>query len=342
MNIEPRINNPKAVASAEIKAILARGWRPTIQFSSPPSSRDLLRTVNSLCTEYGDRLEVRFYGHYGTAFDTSVLDAIPDVQWLSVDCLDEIREPHRIAELPKLRKLCFGVYRFDDADFLQSLPLERLEWLTLSGTAKTGFDLGPLTRCAQLSELLLNEHTRNIEALADLPRLERLSLGSMPKKQGLRFLSGLHSLRSCTLILGGRPNIADFAHEGLEELSVLRVRGFEDLGSLGRFPSLRTLQIEDQLQLRALDLAGAPLESLIVMNCKNLERLHRLDDLTALREIRIGRTKLDLDELVGFGWPASMDIVALYSGSNRWNAAARAVLDQRGYREFTWSEGLRS
>lgn len=337
MQLEPRINNPIAINRDQIAAILERGWRPTIQFSTPGASATLLRKVNSLCVEFGARLEVRFYGHYGTAFDASVLAALPDVAWLSIDCIDAILEPHRIADLRRLRKLSFGVYRFDDDGLLESLPLEQLERLALGPTARAGFDLAVLRRCAHLAELFLDGRMRSIEALADLPALEKLSIGSLPKKRGLQFLGRLRSLRSLTLILGGRPDIDEFEHDDMEALSIVRVRGFGDLGSLRRFPRLKTLQIEDQLQLRSLDLAGASLQSVTLMNCKSLERLEGLDDLTDLREFRVGQTSLDLDELVARTWPRSMDVVALYSGSAKWNATARAALDRRGYREASWT-----
>ncbi len=332
--LEPRITDPQRVDAAMVKAILARGARPTIQFSRSGASTELLASVNELCREFGDRLEVRFFGHHSETFDGGILTHIPDVHWLSLDCLMTISGENNLAQLPNLTKLTFGVYRFDKPDFLDALPLERFTWLSLGENAKKNINLRYLDRCGALEHLFLAGHTRGIEAISRLPKLSQLWLGSIPKKQTLEFLSDLAPLRSLNLILGGRRSLDEFRHPDLEELAVLRVRGVETLGSLGRFPKLRKLQVEDQLQLRAIDLTGAALKELILLNCKNLETLSGLDDVPGLQHLRASRTSLDLDALVERVWPPSMDILALYSGSERWNTSARAKLDQRGYREF--------
>jgi hypothetical protein len=334
VHVQPRINNPTAVSRREIDAILARGWRPTIQFVDSTASAGLLREVNQLAQHYGDRLEVRFYGHYTEAFDARVLEYLPDVQWLSVDTLTHIRNERRIGDLTKLRKLSFGVFRYDDPTVLDAFPLEQLTELRVGDTHRQNLDLGPLARATQLLDLSISGHTRNIESIAQLPRLESLNLWSTPKRQDLAFLSAAPALTSLRLPLGGRHAIDEFTHPGLAALRIDRVQGLETLGPLARFPCLRSLHVEDQLRLSVLDLTGASLERLVVMNCKTLSSLPGLDAQTRLREFRAARTKLDLDGLLQHAWPPTMQVVGLYSGSAKWNARARAALDAQGYREF--------
>ena len=55
----PRLDNPTAIDRDAIVRILDRGAQPTVQFSKPASS-EMLRAVDGLCQEFGDRLEVRF------------------------------------------------------------------------------------------------------------------------------------------------------------------------------------------------------------------------------------------------------------------------------------------
>lgn len=333
--IENRITDPKKVSRENLSEVLGRGVNPTIQFSKPGYSPRLLKKVNKLCSEYGDKLEVRFYGHYSEAFDASVVKHLPDAQWLSIDCLLRISNEDEISRLPNLRKLSFGVYYFDNPDFLATLNLAQICRLALSDVKKKNFDLAPLAQCDELDEFFLNGHTKNIAAISALPKLTRLSLGSISKRRTLEFVNEIPNLKKLTIILGGRENIDELSHLGLRELEILRVRACNDLGDLSRFPNLRRLLVEDQLQLRRISFIGSGVEEVSIHNCKNLDQLDGLLGLKRLRHFRTSRTKLDLDSLVEANWPASMETVAIYSGSEKWNERARRILDKRGYGEYS-------
>ena len=332
--IERRITDPERLSESDIQAIIEDGGSPTVQFSKPGYDRMLLDTLNNLCRVFGSRLEVRFFGHYGDVFDARVLSALPSVRWLSVDCLTRIANEDRLYELPLLERLSFGAFEFDRPDFLDGFQLQRLTKLSLSETRNRKLDLGALHRCASLTELFIGGHTRNIEALAGAPLLRQLRLSGMPKQRDLSFVGVIASLQSLSLLLGGRPSFDEVRSHTLHELEVIRVRGLETIGRLDRFPNLRRLRVEDQLQLHSLSVAGAPLHELSVVNCKNLEALSGLETLTELEHLRVSRTKLDLETLRDRSWPPSMEVVALYSGSQKWNTEARSLLDRRGYKEF--------
>lgn len=331
--LENRITDAKKVSREHLDEVLGRGINPTIQFSKPGYSPRFLQEVNQLCSEYGDKLEVRFYGHYSSVFDASVLNDLPDVQWLSVDCLMHIENEDAIARMPNLRKLSFGVYHFDDPRFLAALDLTQITRLVLSDNKKKNFDLSPLENCDKLDELFLNSHLKNIAALSHLPKLTKLSLGSIAKRKKLEFVNEIPNLDKLTIILGGRENIDEIEHSSLRDLEVLRVRGLNSLGDLSRFPKLRRLHVEDQLQLRRVSFECAGLEEVSIHNCKNLEKLSGLLKLKQLRAFRTSRTKLDLDNLLNANWPESMESVAIYGSSQKWNKHARQILDKKGYRE---------
>jgi hypothetical protein len=329
-----RITDPTHVSTSEVRSILANGLTPIIQFSTD-AAPDLLRQVNDLCREFGVALEVRFYGFYGGAFDAEALQHLPDVANLSVDCLTAIRNEDRLADLPRLTKVGLGVYELSRHDILTVLPLSQLTALSVGENAKRDIDLAPIARCTALSELRVVGHTRNIEAVAEPKRLANLRLNSIAKTQCLNFVSSMRGLRTLGLLLGGRADIDEVRHEALGALNVDRVRGFERLGSLARFPALRHLRIEDEARLKAIDLSDAPLETVTLVNCKTLETLAGATDLTALRSLRISRCPdLDIEALASATWPPTLEILALYSGLARRDTPLRAALDQRGYREF--------
>ena len=82
--MESRITNPIKVSSKDIKNILSQHQAATIQFSEPEYNKKILNSVNKLCKNFGDQLEIRFYGHYSSVFDCSMLAYLPDVEWLSL------------------------------------------------------------------------------------------------------------------------------------------------------------------------------------------------------------------------------------------------------------------
>jgi hypothetical protein len=207
--------------------------------------------------------------------------------------------------------------------------------LVLSDNKKKNFDLSPLENCEKLDEFYLNGHLKNIAAISYLPKLTKLSLGSIAKRQKLEFVNEIPNLDKLTIILGGRENINEVEHASLSELEVVRVRGINDLGRLSRFPNLRRLRVEDQIQLRNISFAGCDLEEVSIHNCKSLDRLDGLLDLKRLRHFRTSRTKLDLDRLVEANWPDTMETVAIYSGSEKWNEQARKILDEKGFGEYS-------
>lgn len=331
---DTRFTDPVQIDGGHIRTIVEAGRVPTIQFSRPGYTPELLCEIDRLCVKFGNRLEVRFYGYHQGRFDASALADLPSVRWLSVDCLDSITNERQIGELPLLERLSFGVFRFDDAEVLRKIGVEKLIQLTLGENAKRNLDLAPLGLCQRLRTLFVNGHTKNIDVITNLSELTSVSLSGFPKHNDLRFLCDIDRLRSLTLLLGGRSSLEEFSHTALEELNVIRVRGLQSIGPLGRFPSLRRLQVEDQLQIQTVDLAGAPLQRISLTNCKNLETLNGLEALGELADFRVSRTKLDLDAFLEREWPKSLRILALRSSSQKWNDATRLILDRRGYREF--------
>ncbi len=332
--IEARITDPVTVERDVVNAIVKSGRAPTIQFSKPGYTPELLRAVNRLCSEFEDGLEVRFFGHYHGQFDASVLTELQAARWVSVDCLTAISNEEHIGKLPLLNRLSFGVYKFDKPGFLATINVSNLRQLSLGETAKRNFDLTPLEGGRLLQTVFLEGHTRNVEVLSSLPRLQNLTLRAFPNRKDLKFLSDSVGLRSLTLVLGGRSSFGEFHHGSLEELILIRVRGLESIGSLARFPSLQTLHVEDQLQVQSINLAGAPLRRFFLLNCKGLAAIDGIDSLSDLVHVRVSRTKLDLEALANRDWPASMRLLALYSSSQKWNEATRAMLAQRGYQEY--------
>lgn len=334
-NMIGRINNPDKVTEKSVLSAKGAWGLPTIQFSNSGQSKELLKSINALCKVFGAELPIRFYGHYRKGFDASVLKHLPDVQWLLIDCLHDISSPEVVFQIPHLKKLSFGVYNYENPNFLSQLNLQKLEQLTIGETNKRDIDLAPLTNAERMYSLAVVGHTKNIVEIGHMQSLKELSLYSIGKKNSLEFVSKIAQLKSLKIVLGGRQNIDEVSHSLLQELEIIRVRGLNDIGDLSRFPRLERLQIEDQIQLNTVELASPNLEEIKILNCKRLNLIEGLSDLTKLKHLRCSRTALDYDKLSEFNWPESMEIVALYSGNKKQDEMIRMRLDKKGLKEFS-------
>jgi len=305
---------------------------PSIDFSRPVQSKVLLKAVNILCKVFGKRLPIRFFAYEGTAFDASVLEHLPDVQWLKVDCLQEISNSERIFELSKLKKFSFGVYNYDNPKFLHQLSLDKLEQLSISETKKRNFDLSPLGEGKQIRSLFVEGHNKNIEAIGELKNLETLRLWSIGKSTSLEFVSKIVKLESLEIVLGGRQNISEIFLPFLREMRIGLVRGFNDLGDLSRFPRLKHLRVEDQIKLKSISFQTPNLTELWIINCKSLNALASLENLNKIKHIHFAQTSLDYEALSEFNWSKSLKALSLYSGSEKRDAVLLRKLKAKGYK----------
>jgi hypothetical protein len=333
-NQDIRLQNPTAIDRSQIESILADGNRPIVQFSAPKYSSAFLEQIDAACAEFGAKLEVRFFGHYGS-FDASCLTYLPNVATLSVDCLDSATNIEVLFSLRSLRQLSLGIFRLDRPDILDRMHLENVEKLFVCETRKSNIDLSPVRRSRALRQLHIAGHTRGFATLAQADTISKLSLRSIPKKQSLGVVSDMRGLRTLSLVLGGRADLEDVVHEELEALSVIWVRALASIGSLTRFPALTDLQVEHQPQLETIDLTSASpsLRRVAIFNCKNLRTLGDIAHLRELVELRISSPAVDFEDLLRSP-PPSLRCVAFYSGRKKWNDAMRARLDAAGYVEF--------
>ncbi len=330
MNTKFPIFNMLTVSTHSIEEVaqsVSDGSWARIQFHGPEAfNPELLSQVNEICRGVSDRLQVRFSGE----FDASVLQNLPDVTNLMLTCRS-ITNELTVAHLKSLARLHWEVSLFDKGDFLNKLDLDRFSEIRIGDSFKRNLDLSALSRARSLETLFVEGQAAGLAGIVGLPRLRKIVLRSYGKGNGLQFLRDVPNLEALTLILGGREHIEDLESSTLRDLQVIRVRGVQGLGVLSRFPRLRNLRIDDQIRLKVLDLRGAVLEKLAIINCKSLHDIVGLDEQDRLAEVVCGYVALDMDKLRDFHWPPSASTVRLASTSNRWNEAAALSLAARGH-----------
>lgn len=326
-----RIQNPERIDAAAIRAAIASGQQVLVQFDTLAEPGPLLADLDALAATCGTALTIRIYGYDPRVFDARILRALPHVASLSIDCHWQAIHLEVLGELRHLKRLSLGVYQLAEGDILQLDNLRGLEYLNLGESAKNNIDLAPLRHYAQLASLVLEGHSKHIDTLAGLPALHELSLYRIKNKVPLDFISAMDRLDRLLLQLGGRESLAHIEAPLLKKLEVIRVRGLETLGDIGRFPLLQALWVEDQIKLRQIALGANPvLERLNLHTCKTLDSLPGLAALPALRQLSASETMLDVDALLQ-DMPASLTHVRLRTGKKTRDDDIAAQLAQLGY-----------
>lgn len=325
------IQNPERIDAAAIRAAIASGQQVLVQFNTLAEPGPLLADLDALAATCGTALTIRIYGYDPRVFDARILRALPHVASLSIDCHWQAIHLEVLGELRHLKRLSLGVYQLAEGDILQLDNLRGLEYLNLGESARNNIDLAPLRHYAQLASLVLEGHSKHIDTLAGLPALHELSLYRIKNKVPLDFISAMGRLDRLLLQLGGRESLAHIEAPLLKKLEVIRVRGLETLGDIGRFPLLQALWVEDQIKLRQIALGANPvLERLNLHTCKTLDSLPGLAALPALRQLSASETMLDVDALLQ-DMPASLTHVRLRTGKKTRDDAIAAQLAERGY-----------
>jgi hypothetical protein len=316
---------------AQIRTDISNGLVSVFQFSKPVYSVATLARLDELTQYFGDQLQVRFYGHYGTSFNANLLKTLPSVQNLALDSLTHILNLDSVSELPNLKILIFGVYDFDDANFLDKLPLTHLKRLMLMENKKRNFDLRPLEKALNLEELFVQGHSKNIDAISQIDSLNQLVLSSCNAKTSLAFVRHIERLLTLQLILGGRSDIREVESQSLEQLEIVQVKGLHNLNDLSRFVKLSALRVEDQIRIESLDVSALSLRRLTISNCKKLSRVFGLDRQHRLEELFIAKTAIPVEDLFESTWPQTLRCLGLFGTSAEWNRSMADRSKQRGY-----------
>ncbi|WP_409303116.1 hypothetical protein [Pseudomonas sp. KCJK8993] len=276
---------------------------------------DLLNQLDALCARYGERLTVRFYSHYpGNAFDGRTLLALPNVQSLSLDCLDTLEHFEAIGSLHKLKDFALQVISASLPELLALPNLKHLQQLRLSLDKGPAIDLAPIGQMPDLRQLSISAQSHHLDVLGQCPNIATLSLHRMPAKTPLGMVAGMSGLRSLSVSFGSREGMPELRNPYVTELDILRVRGLNQL-DLGGFPQLEALSIEDQAQLSRLDLGGTPqLRKMSLINLKTLEAISGLKTAN-IADLRIIKApQLDLLTLIDSQLPPSVQHLKLLSG----------------------------
>jgi hypothetical protein len=221
----------------------------------------------------------------------------------------------------------------DNVDILSIDALKNLESLTLHDTRKSNIDLSYLTDYKNLTEFQTSGHVKNISSITELPNLKSLTLWKIKKKNSLSFITHIKGLKELSIYLGGRESIEEINNSNIENLKIVRVRGLQSLGNLGRFPNLEILRVEDQIKLKDIKFhKNSNLIKLLISNCKTLSQLLGIEQLKNLTLLNIHKTAVEYETFIEQELPKTISHLGFYTTKSTINKKIKTDLDLKGYK----------
>ncbi|QRR03186.1 hypothetical protein [Dyadobacter sandarakinus] len=334
MKPQNRINNPEHIDRLLIDKNLKDGKFVIVQFSDELYTDKILAELNELCLNYDGNFSVRFYGHYQWSFNCKTLLKLPNIKSLWLDCLSKADNLEVLTELKNLRRLSLGVFELKETEIFQANNLKNLEKLIISDTRTKALNLQYLENYKHLNYLIISGHTKNIDVVGKLSEIEYLGLNSI-SRINLDFVNKLRRLKSLNFVLGGRENLDEIEENEIENLEIIRVRAFNSFKNISKFKKLKTLRIEDQIQLNELqfDTEISTLTDFKLINCKTFKSLTGLEKLIRLKQLRIYKTDIKFEELIKQHLPKSLDILAFYTAKTKIDKEIKEKLLKLGYKD---------
>jgi protein phosphatase 1 regulatory subunit 7 len=328
-----RITDPEYIDEIEISNQINESLEFVIQFSNNNYSNDILNKIDRLCNIYSSNFSVRFYGQ---GFDPIKLKFITNVKSLYIDCISNIGDLSCLKELEKIEKFYFGVYNFNQFDFLSFKNLYSLKELRL-GETKIKFDLNHIKNFDSLYKLDLVNQSKNIEKISDVESITELGLSSM-KNVDLTFLNNFQKLKKLHILLGGIKSLSDIKIPTLNYLTLIRIRGLENIGDISRFKNLQYLQIEDQIKLESVEIKNEQnqLVRLLIHNCKGLKHINGIENLKSLTDLRVSRLALEFDEFCKYNFPENLKTIYFGTGRKKDDEVIKDRLSSMGYKLFSY------
>ncbi|GGG69744.1 hypothetical protein [Paenibacillus radicis (ex Gao et al. 2016)] len=329
------INDPVALDRVQIKQDLSEGNQVIVQFSHPDFYGSILEEVDELCARLDENFGVRFYGHKSLSFDGRTLLRIPHVKMLHLNALVQAHNTETLAELGHLYSLHLGIYELENSEILGIESLQSLRELTFFSDKKL-INLQYFKEFSHLQHLHIGGKVKNLDAIGHLEDLDYLALHSISKLP-LHFINRLKKLKHLRILLGGREHIQEIEENEIDDLELVRIRGFHDLSNITKFRALTSLRIEDQAKLQEIgfDRGMEALEEITLSNCKGLAHLLGIEQLPSLRKLRIMRTAIDFDSFISQELPSALSEVEFTTSKSKADQAIEGSLLKLGYHKWS-------
>lgn len=247
--IIPEISNELGIASFDDRftfddaiAVASNHRIRTLQARGPVDDR-VWPLINDVVLAKRNDIWLRIYGFYSDTCDLNFLPLLSNVKKLSVDRIMVSKNIERLTELPHLCSLRLDVYDLKSFDFLSELE-SRIKDLTLERTKSKMPDLKFLEGFNSLEALRISGHSKNIEVLGELKRLNDLSLRGITIGN-FNFIKPLQNLLSLNIDLVKCEDFFSLEDLMIKSFGMSEIRNLDDISFISGFQSLQDLFLSD-------------------------------------------------------------------------------------------------
>lgn len=292
-----RIDITEEVSEICIERLLHNPNLKVIQTRIPLSEQSW-KMLNDGLIKSRPEVEIRVYDHGLRSCDLSLLRNIPDVENLSLDCLQSVSNFDFVIGLRKLKSISVDIFKLESFEFLESLP-QTVEKVLLGTTKSKKPSLRGLSKLKNIRELYIEGQTKDIEVIGSLFELEKLVLRSVAPSD-IGFVRSLPKLWSLDIKLGGIKDLSRL--EGLENLKYLelwQVRGLSDLSVVASLCGLQYLFLQSLINVTVLpDMSKLRnLRRVYLESMKGLQNIDGVAKAPALEEfIHICSLNMDTEQ----------------------------------------------
>ena len=256
----------------------------SIQFSSPLTEKEI-DILEGLVFSQRPDIALRVYGHYIDECDLTFLKKLPSLRKVSADCLMNAKGIEIVTELKNLETLGVGIFELKNFDFLNDIN-PNIKQLYLHQTRSKKPKIDAIARFVQLEELYLEAHSKGIEAINNLKKLQKITLRSI-STPNINYLNALEQLWSVDIKLGGIKEFSALKSlPNLKYLELWQVRELSDISFISDLTSLQNLFIQSLPNIHEfpnLDRA-TKLRRVCLENLKGLKKLDTLRTARSLTE----------------------------------------------------------
>lgn len=249
----------------------------TVVQTRRPLSCQSWALLNDRLIKRRPEIQIRIYDQGLSQFDLSILEYLPDVENLELDYLQSVSNFNFVLGLQKLKSISVDIFNLETFEFLESLPQD-IEKVSLGKTKSKKPSLKWLSKLKNIRELHIEGQAKDIHAIGDLCKLEKLVLRSVTSCD-IRFIRSLPRLWSLEIKLGGISDLSPLAGlANLKYLELWQVRGLSNLSVLGSLTGLQFLFLQSLINVTDLP----DMRSLKALRRVYLESMKGLQNLDGL------------------------------------------------------------
>lgn len=334
-----RIQFHKKISKKEIDRIVENKNIQVLQTWTPVSNKSW-QLINDILLVNRPDIEVRIFGSHKEICDLKFISILKNVQNLSVDGLMKTKNHETLTELENLKSLSVGIYDLENFNFLTQIS-KNIEKLSIEATHSKKPDLRKIEELKSIKRLYIEGHSKNIEVISELPKIENLTLRSITT-DNLDFLSNLLNLWSLDIKLGGTNNITALEKiKNLKYLELWQIKNMKNIDVISNLTELQNLFLQSLPNIKEIPslINLSNLRRIYLENMKGLNNLKEIEFAPSLEEFSFTMaTKQNPEELLPVLKNKSIKRASAYFGSIKKNKYFNNLKIKYDIKEFELSE----